>query len=928
MQGGMFRGLSPQIKSGTLSLQRYESDACDVANFLGSFILFMPPKTASETPLMKQYAQIKARYPGAMLLFRVGDFYETFGEDAVRCAQVLGITLTKRANGAAAEMALAGFPHHSLDQYLPRLVRAGLRVAVCDQMEDPKQAKGIVKRDVTELVSPAVAFSDSLLDHMRNNFLAAVHSTGQGLFGLAFCDATTGSFQAMQGDLQEIGSLLRRYAPVEVLGNKWLKTHLLEALGEGWPWQWMDDWVWEKEGALGRLQKQFQSQSVKGFGLDNLEAAQIAAGAVLYYLKETRRDGPLPLFGLSRLDTRDSLWMDPFTVRTLELLEPQQPGGMSLATCLDACRTPMGTRLLRQWVGMPLRNQETIEARQHIVDWAVNHSMEADLFRADLAEVGDMERMAARVGVLRSGPRELWRLAQSIRAAESLRDRALGDESAAALQNLFAELQSLLDVAQRIESVLHEDAPASISKGGAIRGGYCEDLDELRTLKENAKGFMNRMVEQEIQRTRISSLKINYNQIFGFYLEVTHAHKDKVPGEWIRKQTLVNAERYITPELKAFEEKYLSADQRIHELEQAAYSQLLQEIAGYVLSMQRVSSRLATLDVLLGFAEIAVLRKYVKPCFTDSPGLHIKQFRHPVLERILPDSKPYIPNDLALNPQSEQIWMITGPNMSGKSALLRQAGLLVVMAQIGCYVAATEAKMGMVDKLFTRVGASDNLAAGESTFMVEMQEMATILHHMSADSLLLLDEIGRGTSTYDGISLAWAIAAYLHEHPRHRPMTLFATHYHELNRMSEKYLRIANYHVAVSRQGDRMEFLRTIQPGGSSHSFGLHVARMAGVPSAVISEAEIMLGHLESLRDASASLAGDLVSDTVSGVGREEIVALNTNSPVSGWQMSLWSEGDAQALELMESLKALDINSITPLQALQWITDQQNNMNS
>ena len=867
----------------------------------------MSTKNPTETPLMKQYAQIKARYPGAMLLFRVGDFYETFGDDAVQCSKVLGITLTKRANGAAAEMALAGFPHHSLDQYLPRLVRAGLRVAVCDQMEDPKQAKGIVKRDVTELVSPAVAFSDSLLDHRRNNFLAAFHGAGQGVYGLAFCDVTTGSFQAMQGTLQEIGSLLRRYAPLELLGNKWQKSQVLEALGDGWPWQWLDDWVWEREGALGRLQKQFQSISVKGYGLEGLEAAQIAAGAILHYLQETRRDGPLPLFGLSRLDTADSLWMDPFTVRTLELLEPQQPGGISLAVSLDACCTPMGTRLLRQWVAMPLRNREAIEARQKVVEWAVHHQAEAEGHRSDLLEVGDMERMAARVGVMRSGPRELWRLALSIRAAETIRERVSSEPESKALQNMLVEFPDLLMVAQRIESVLHEDAPATLAKGGAIRPGYREDLDELRALKENAKGFMNRMVEEEIQKTKISSLKISYNQVFGFYLEVTHAHKDKVPVEWIRKQTLVNAERYITPELKAFEEKYLSADQRIQALEQETYMLLLQEIASHVPALQQASRRLATLDVLLGFAQIAIDRKYIQPRFTEATGLQVKQLRHPVLERILPDSRPYIPNDLNLDPGHEQIWMITGPNMSGKSALLRQAGLLVVMAQIGCYVPATEASMGLVDKLFTRVGASDNLAAGESTFMVEMQEMATILHHMTGSSLLLLDEIGRGTSTYDGISLAWAIAAYLHEHPRHRPMTLFATHYHELNRMAEKYPRIANYHVSVSRQGDRMEFLRTLQPGGSSHSFGLHVARMAGVPAAVIHEAETMLEHLESQRDEST----------------KEPSPKFTPNPNSSWQLSLWGDGDTQALALKESLMALESNNLTPMQALHWIMDQQ-----
>jgi DNA mismatch repair protein MutS len=872
---------------------------------------------------MKQYAQIKARYPEAMLLFRVGDFYETFGEDAVRCAQVLGITLTKRANGAAAEMALAGFPHHSLDQYLPRLVRSGLRVAVCDQMEDPKLAKGIVQRDVTELVSPAVAFSDSLLDHARNNFLAAIHSTGQGVLGLAFCDATTGSFQAMQGEVQEVIGLLRRYAPVEVLGNKWLKTHLPELLGDGWPWQWLDDWVWEKDSALGRLQKQFHSQSIKGFGLEGLEAAQIAAGAVLHYLQETRRDGPLPLYGLSRLDTRDSLWMDPFTVRTLELLEPQQTGGMSLASCLDASCTPMGKRLLRQWVAMPLRKRESLEVRQNIVDWAVTHPGESDLIRADLTEVGDMERMAARIGVWRSGPRELWRLAQSIRAAESLRSRIAGDPTSAALSGLLGELPSLWFVAQRIEEILHEDAPASISKGGAIREGYSQELDELRTLKDNAKEFMNQMVEEEIQRTRIASLKINYNQVFGFYLEVTHAHKDKVPAEWIRKQTLVNAERYITPELKAFEEKYLSADQRIQQLEQSIYTDLLQEIAGHVPGMQEISRRLSALDVLVGFGQIALTRRYVRPVFTDEPGLHIQQLRHPVLERILPDSRPYIPNDLALDPLGEQIWMITGPNMSGKSALLRQAGLLVVMAQVGSYVAATEAHMGIVDKLFTRVGAFDNLAAGESTFMVEMQEMATILHHMSAESLLLLDEIGRGTSTYDGISLAWAIAAYLHEHPRHRPMTLFATHYHELNRMADQYPRIANYHVAVSRQGERMEFLRTLQPGGSSHSFGLHVAKMAGVPAAVISQAETMLEQLESMRDASALFVGDNAADSAVKASAAGSGAFHSSSQGQGWQMSLWGEGDTRAAALKEALMGLNSNELTPIQALQWIMDQQ-----
>jgi DNA mismatch repair protein MutS len=811
----------------------------------------MSAKSASETPLMKQYAQIKARYPGALLLFRVGDFYETFGEDAVQCSKVLGITLTKRANGAASETALAGFPHHSLDQYLPRLVRSGLRVAVCDQTEDPKAAKGIVKREVTELVSPAVAFSDSLLDHSRNNYLAAVYIAAGGLVGLAFCDASTGSFQATQVDPDQAIGLLQRYAPREVLGSKQGKTALKAQFGEAWAWQWLEDWVWESDSARQRIERQFQSRSIKGFGLEGMDAALMAAGAVLHYLNETRRDGPLPLAGLSRLDPGESLWMDPFTLKTLELLEPQQSGGMSLATCLDDAVTPMGQRLLRRWLAFPLR------------------SLEAASAVCDLLKSGDA-----------SAPWQPW--LQGMDLCEDLKDR--------------------------IHNTLSDNAPALLSKGGVIREGYHPELDELRCLKEDAKGTMQQMVQDEIQRTRIPSLKINYNQVFGFYLEVTHAHKDKVPLNWIRKQTLVNAERYITPELKAFEERYLTADHRMQELESSLYVELQHQASKEVPRLQQTASFLASLDVLLGFGNLALQRSYHRPQLRPHAGIRVQALRHPVLERLLPASQPYVPNDLDLHPDKEQIWMITGPNMAGKSALLRQTGLMVVMAQVGCYVAAQSAEIGLVDKLFTRVGASDNLAAGESTFMVEMQEMATILHHMTGESLLLLDEIGRGTSTYDGISLAWAVAAYLHEHPRLRPQTLFATHYHELNRMASLYPRMANYHVSVAGEGDHLQFLRILRPGGSSHSFGLHVARMAGVPPAVLDMARTVLAGLEAGRDIPGS-----DPDTPSAGSR-------STRPL---QLQLFESGDPAEGKLADALRQLNINDLTPLEALHWLAEQQ-----
>jgi len=858
-------------------------------------------KTAADTPLMRQYAETKGKFPGALLLFRVGDFYETFGEDAVQCASVLGITLTKRANGAASEIELAGFPHHSLEQYLPRLVRSGLRVAVCDQIEDPKLAKGLVKREVTELVSPAVAFSDSLLDHRRNNYLCALQwSTDQESVGLAFCDASTGAFQATQCSENEALSLLRRYMPSEVLANKRFRSEIRQHWGENWPWQWLEDWIWEGESARTRLTRQFQSQSVKGFGLDGLEAAQIAAGAVLYYLNETRRDGPLPLYGLSRLDAGEFLWMDPFTVRTLELLEPQQAGGMSLAECLQATVTPMGARMLRQWLAFPLRDTQAIEDRLKVVDWALVQSAQALVLRDLLAEVGDMERLAARVGVLRAGPRDLVQLSRSLQATGRIQELLQQMQSWPWMAARAEGMHPCTLLAERLAAALKEDAPALLSKGGVIRPGVSSELDRWRQVKEASQETMHLMLQEEIKRTQISSLKINYNQVFGFYLEVTHAHKDKVPTDWLRKQTLVNAERYITPALKEFEEQFLAADHKIQELESALFTDLLKEASSEVALIQASARSLAALDVLLGFAGLAAEHRYTRPLWVEGSAMKVKGLRHPVLERILPASAPYVPNDLNLDPQVEQIWMITGPNMSGKSALLRQAGLMVVMAQVGSYVAADQAILTVVDKLFTRVGASDNLTAGESTFMVEMQEMATILHHMSAQSLLLLDEIGRGTSTYDGISLAWSIAAYLHEHPKHRPKTLFATHYHELNEMASQYPRMANYHVAVSRQGTRMEFLRTLKPGGSSHSFGLHVAGMAGIPRAVLQQAQHILERLEGTRSPAPSQV-----------------------PAQGLQLQLFEAGDPVARNLQESLMLLDTNEITPMEALQWIVSKQ-----
>jgi len=868
----------------------------------------MPAKSASETPLMKQYAQIKAQYPEALLLFRVGDFYETFGDDAVICSKVLGITLTKRANGAASETALAGFPHHSLDQYLPRLVRSGLRVAVCDQTEDPKAAKGIVKREVTELVSPAVAFSDSLLDHTRNNYLAAVYSPGQGQVGLAFCDATTGSFQATQVDAVQVQGLLQRYAPRELLANKRQKSELRLLLGEAWSWQWVEDWVWEGDSARQRIEKQFQSRSIKGFGLEGMESAIIASGAILYYLNETRRDGPLPLFGLSRLDPGESLWMDPFTIKTLEILEPSQSGGYSLAQCLDDAVTPMGQRLLRRWLSFPLRSVAAIEERLQVVDALVAQPEICSLLRNAMEGVGDLERMAARVGVLRCGPREMVQLARSLDSAAQVAE-ILGDQgSDASWKSPWNGLDFCADLQHAIRSTLSDEAPALLSKGGVIRAGYHAELDELRALKEDARGTMQQMVQDEIQRTRIPSLKINHNQVFGFYLEVTHAHKDKVPPEWIRKQTLVNAERYITPALKSFEEKYTTADQRIQELESFLYFQLLQFAATLVSRIQTTAAQLASLDVLTGFAHLPVQRNYHRPQVQKGTHLKAQALRHPVLERLLPDHQPYVPNDLHLDSQHEQIWMITGPNMAGKSALLRQAGLLVVMAQIGSYVAAQSAEIGLVDKLFTRVGASDNLAAGESTFMVEMQEMATILHHMTGESLLLLDEIGRGTSTYDGISLAWAVAAYVHEHPRLHPKTLFATHYHELNRMASLYPRMVNYHVAVAGDGEQLQFLRVLKPGGSSHSFGLHVARMAGVPPAVLDLAQSVLSGLEAGRDVPGSDPEHTPA---------KVPALRS------LQLQLFESGNPGEAELAQALRDLNINHLTPLEALRWLAEQQ-----
>jgi DNA mismatch repair protein MutS len=797
----------------------------------------------TETPLMRQYNEIKAKYPDAILLFRVGDFYETFGEDAIRVSSIVGIVLTKRHNGSASEIELAGFPHHSLENYLPKLVRAGYRVAVCDQLEDPKLTKKIVKRGVTELVTPGVAFNDQVLDQKRNNFLAAVYIKGTDA-GVAFTDVSTGEFHATQGSLSYIAKVLQGYSPSEVLYSKPQHKDFVQHFGEQFYTYRMDDWAFTDQFATDILQRHFRVTNFKGFGIEKMPLAIIASGAVVHYLEDTQHDRLSHLQAISRIDEADHVWIDRFTLRNLEVLSSPHENGIPLIQVLDQTVTPMGGRTLRRWLAFPLKDKSAIEKRHEAVDYFRAQRNLRDDLCASLLGMGDLERLIAKVAAGKCSPREMVQLGRALLACNAVRSR-VEQEYDESLKTLVRQIDPLDEVHQKVSNTLCDECPTQIGKGEVIRPGVSAELDELRRLRTSGKDYLADLQQREASETGINSLKIGYNNVFGYYLEVRNTFKDKVPETWIRKQTLTQAERYITEELKEYESKILGAEDKIFEIESAMFQDLCGFVSGFVGGIQKNARLIGEIDGLIGFGSVADRWSYSRPVMSDDTVLNIKGGRHPVIERLMAPGEKYVDNDILLDSDNQQIIMITGPNMSGKSALLRQTALIVLMAQAGSFVPAASAHVGIVDKIFTRVGASDNLSAGESTFMVEMNETASILNNLSERSLILLDEIGRGTSTFDGISIAWAIAEYLHEHPKCKAKTLFATHYHELNEMAARFGRIKNYHVSVKETGSRILFLRKLEPGGTNHSFGIHVAKMAGMPNFVIERANSLLRQLE-----------------------------------------------------------------------------------
>jgi DNA mismatch repair protein MutS len=847
-----------------------------------------------ETPLMKQYNAIKVKYPGALLLFRVGDFYETFGEDAVKASKVLDIVLTKRGNGSATEIELAGFPHHALDSYLPKLVRSGLRVAICDQLEDPRFVKGIVKRGVTELVTPGVSYNDHVLERKHNNFLASIN-IGKIFWGIAFLDISTGEFYAAQGNPQYVGKLIQSLAPSEIIFNKSSREKLEPQFGNDHSMFALDDWVYAFDYAHDKLIQHFKTTSLKGFGLDGLTEAIVAAGTILHYLEATEHKEIQHINSISRLDEEKYVWLDKFTIRNLELVSTPFDGGVPLINILDDTITPMGSRLLRKWMVLPLKEKAAIDERLTMVNAFVNDSMLRENLGKSLHHISDLERLISKVAVGRISPRELVQLKKSLQHIIPIKEK-LEQSGLAELKKLGSQLNRCDFLVEKIERELKDDAPMLIHQGGIIKDGVNPELDELRTIAFAGKDYLLQVQKREVERTGINSLKVSFNKVFGYYLEVSNANKDKVPPDWIRKQTLVNAERYITEELKVYEEKILHAEEKLSVIEQRLFQELVRHTADFVLEIQQNARTIAALDCLLAFTRVAVQSKYCRPEINDSTALVIKDGRHPVIEKQLRHGEQYVPNDIFLDNQSQQILIITGPNMAGKSALLRQTALIVLMAQMGSFVPASSAAIGLIDKVFTRVGASDNLSKGESTFMVEMTETASILNNLSDRSLILMDEIGRGTSTYDGVSIAWAIVEYLHQHKDFKPKTLFATHYHELNQLSEDLVRVKNFNVSVKEVGDKIIFMRKLKEGGSEHSFGIHVAQMAGMPNKIVLRANEILRFLEKEKHKNepARKFDELPKPT---------------------QMSLF-EMDPKHKAVQELISQLDINTISPVEAL------------
>jgi len=846
---------------------------------------------------MKQYYQIKGRYPDALLLFRVGDFYETFGDDAKIASEVLGIILTKRNNGSANEVALAGFPHHSLETHLPKLVKAGHRVAICDQLEDPKQTKTLVKRGITEMVTPGVSYNDEVLKRDSNNFLAAVHF-GKTKIGVSFLDVSTGEFLLSEGNVEQIDKLLQSFSPSEVLFQKQKKKQFEESFGSGFFTYMLEDWVFTQEFGEETLLKHFETKSLKGFGVQQMTDGVIASGAAMYYLADTRHDKLKHISTLSRIEEDKYVWLDRFTIRNLELLYSPNENATTLIEVLDETISPMGGRMLKRWLALPLKDLKPIQERLSAVEYFLKHNELSDKLRRDISQIGDLERLISKVSTVRINPREMLQLRNALAVIDPIKEKISKTDNAA-LKKLAEQLNPCHSILATIQNQLNEEPPVLVQKGGVIKAGVDETLDELRKLQSEGKSLLMAMQKREIEKTGISTLKIAFNNVFGYYIEVRNTHKDKVPEEWVRKQTLVSAERYITEELKDYETKILGAEEKILEVEMRLYNELVLSVADFIQPIQLNASIIARLDCFLAFATLAEARNYTKPDVNEGLKIEIKEGRHPVIEQQLPLGEEYIANDIFLDNEAQQIMMITGPNMSGKSALLRQTALITLMAQLGSFVPAKRASIGIVDKIFTRVGASDNISSGESTFMVEMNETASILNNISERSLILLDEIGRGTSTYDGISIAWAIAEYLHENKIANPKTLFATHYHELNEMSKSFSRIKNFNVSVKEIKNKIIFMRKLVPGGSNHSFGIHVAKMAGMPSVLIRRANKLLEELEKRNDA------DYTAAAIKKVKKEE-----------DYQLSFFQLDDPVLEQIKEELTKIEIDTLTPVEAL------------
>ena len=851
-----------------------------------------------DTPLMKQYLAVKRKYPDAVLLFRVGDFYETFSDDAIKASRILGITLTRRANGAASYVELAGFPFHALDTYLPKLVRAGERVAICEQLEDPKLTKKIVKRGVTELITPGVSINDQILEHKENNFLAALHIDRQ-VAGVAFLDISTGEFLTAEGSIDYIDKLLNSFAPKEVLFERGKENLFLESFGHKYYTYKADDWIFTLSAARERLYKQFETVTLKGFGIDHMDFALISAGAILHYLDQTQHDRTRHISSIARIEEENYVWLDKFTIRNLEIFQPLNEGGKTLIDVIDQTVSPIGARMLKRWMALPIKEIQPLNERYNVVDYFLKHPNFRDHVEDNIRHIGDIERLISKVAVARITPREVVQLRLALSAIEPVKLACEASDDAT-LRRIGEQLNPCHSIRERIERELVPDAPNQVGKGKVIADGIDSELDELRDVAFSGKDYLANMQERESARTGISSLKVGFNNVFGYYFEVRNTHKDKVPEEWVRKQTLVGAERYINNELKEYETRILGAEERILAIETRLFNELVIALAEYILPVQLDARLIATLDVLRSFAAVAKSNRYIRPVLSEENILEIRQGRHPVIEKQLPPGEEYVANDLDLDTENQQIIIITGPNMAGKSALLRQTALIVLLAQIGCFVPADGVKIGLVDKIFTRVGASDNLSLGESTFMVEMTEAASIINNLSTRSLILFDELGRGTSTYDGISIAWSIVEHIHEHPKARAKTLFATHYHELNEMERSFTRVKNYNVSVMEADNKVIFLRKLVRGGSEHSFGIHVARMAGMPRSIVNRAK------EILRELEQSHRKELIQEPVRELaGHRE-----------GMQLSFFQLDDPVLKQIRDEISKLDVDNLTPIEAL------------